>query len=65
MIKRCVEIPQVIMSSDYNFPPKVEMPMFLRRMKFVFQPFEYLEQNAQIYGDTFSQPQKEGTSTVN
>ena len=64
MIKRCVEIPQVIMSSDYNIPPKVEMPMFLRRMKFVFQPFEYLEQNAQIYGDTFSLPQKDGTSTV-
>lgn len=52
------------MTSSYNLPPAVEMPKFLRRMKFVFQPFEYLEQNAQLYGDSFSLPQKDGTSTV-
>ncbi len=40
------------------------MPKFIRRMKFVFQPFQYLEQNAQLYGDTFSLPHKDGTSTV-
>ncbi|MGB3638946.1 MAG: cytochrome P450 [Rivularia sp. (in: cyanobacteria)] len=52
------------MTSSYNLPPAVEMPKFLRRMKFVFQPFEYLEQNAQLYGDSFSLPHKDGTSTV-
>jgi cytochrome P450 len=52
------------MTSSYNLPPTVEMPKFIRRMKFVFQPFEYLEQNAQIYGDTFSLPHKDGSSTV-
>ncbi|MEM6752327.1 MAG: cytochrome P450 [Cyanobacteria bacterium P01_C01_bin.38] len=52
------------MTSSYNLPPAVEMPKFIRRMKFIFQPFEYLEQNARLYGDTFSLPQKDGTSTV-
>jgi cytochrome P450 len=52
------------MTSNCNLPPAVEMPKFLRRMKFVFQPFEYLEQNAQLYGDSFSLPQNDGTSTV-
>ncbi|WP_044291023.1 cytochrome P450 [Rivularia sp. PCC 7116] len=52
------------MTSNYNLPPTVEMPIFLRRMKFIFQPFQYLEQNAQLYGDTFSLPQKDGSSTV-
>ncbi|MEL6457150.1 MAG: cytochrome P450 [Cyanobacteria bacterium J06621_15] len=52
------------MISTYNLPPVVEMPKFIRRMKFVFQPFEYLEQNAQTYGDTFYLPQKDGSSTV-
>ncbi len=52
------------MTSTHNLPPTVKMPKFIRRMKFVFQPFEYLEQNAQTYGDTFSLPQKDGTSTV-
>ncbi|MDY6901817.1 MAG: cytochrome P450, partial [Cyanobacteriota bacterium] len=52
------------MTSTYNLPPAVEMPKFIRRMKFVFQPFEYLEQNAQTYGDTFSLPHKDGSTTV-
>ena len=52
------------MTSTYNLPPAVEMPKFLRRMKFVFQPFEYLEQNAQTYGDSFSIPQKDGSGVV-
>ncbi|MGB3757404.1 MAG: cytochrome P450 [Rivularia sp. (in: cyanobacteria)] len=52
------------MTSNHNLPPTVEMPIFLRRMKFVFQPFEYLEQNAQIYGDTFNLQHKDGSNTV-
>ncbi|MEM7714758.1 MAG: cytochrome P450 [Cyanobacteria bacterium P01_A01_bin.68] len=52
------------MTSTYNLPPAVEMPKFLRRMKFVFQPFEYLEQNAQTYGDSFSILHKDGSCVV-
>ena len=40
------------------------MPIFLRRMKFVFQPLEYLEDFAQAYGDRFSLPTKDGNNTV-
>ena len=43
------------MVSDYNFPPRVETSfLFLRRMKFVFQPIKYLEDFARIYGDCFT-----------
>ena len=52
------------MTSSYNLPPMVEMPKFIRRMKFIFQPFQYLEQNAQLYGDSFSLSYKDGSSTV-
>lgn len=30
------------------------MPVFLRRMKFIFQPLEYVEDFAKIYGDSFT-----------
>ena len=30
------------------------MPIFLRRMKFIFQPLEYVEGFAKIYGDSFA-----------
>ncbi|MEM7578903.1 MAG: cytochrome P450 [Cyanobacteria bacterium P01_A01_bin.80] len=52
------------MTSSYNLPPKVEMPVLLRRMKFVFQPFEYLEQSAQAYGDSFTISSKDGGDVV-
>ncbi len=56
--------PQVIMTSSYNLPPRIEMPVFLRRMKFVFQPLKYLEDFAQAYGDSFSLPNKTGGGVV-
>ncbi|MGB3654596.1 MAG: cytochrome P450 [Rivularia sp. (in: cyanobacteria)] len=52
------------MTSSYNLPPSPEMPILLRRMKFVFQPLEYLEDFAQVYGDRFSLPTKDGNNTV-
>ncbi|MBE9212432.1 cytochrome P450 [Plectonema cf. radiosum LEGE 06105] len=52
------------MTSSYNLPPSGKMPIFLRRMKFVFQPLEYLEDFAQAYGDSFSLPTKDGNNTV-
>ncbi len=52
------------MTSSYNLPPSPEMPILLRRMKFVFQPLEYLEDFAQAYGDRFSLPTKDGNNTV-
>lgn len=53
-----------MMTSSYNLPPSSEMPIFLRRMKFVFQPLQYLEDFAQAYGDSFSLPTKDGNNTV-
>ncbi|MGD1914509.1 MAG: cytochrome P450 [Rivularia sp. (in: cyanobacteria)] len=52
------------MSSNYNLPPKVEMPILLRRIKFVFQPLKYIEDFAQTYGDSFTLPTKDGTGAV-
>ncbi len=42
------------MSAANNLPPGPDMPRFLRRMKFLFQPLEYVEDFAKTYGDTFT-----------
>ncbi len=52
------------MTSSYNLPPSPEMPILLRRMKFVFQPLKYVEDFARAYGDSFSLPTKDGNNTV-
>lgn len=52
------------MSSNYNLPPKIEMPIFLRRIKFVFQPLKYIEDFAGIYGDSFTLQSQDGTMVV-
>ena len=40
------------------------MPIFLRRMKFLFQPLEYVEDFAKAYGDSFSIRGRDGTYGV-
>ena len=52
------------MTSSYNLPPSPEMPILLRRIKFIFQPLKYLDDFAQTYGVSFSLSQKDGTNTV-
>ena len=52
------------MTSDYNFPPKVEMPRLLRRIKFVLQPLKYVDDFALLYGDSFTLPHKNGAGVV-
>ena len=52
------------MTSDYNLPPQVEMPIFLRRMKFVLQPIKYLDDFSRMYGDCFTLPSKADYSVV-
>lgn len=42
------------MKPTYNLPDGPKMPVFLRRMKFVFQPLEYVEDFAKAYGDHFT-----------
>ncbi|ARV58185.1 cytochrome P450 [Nostocales cyanobacterium HT-58-2] len=37
-----------------NLPNGPKMPVFLRRLKFIFQPVEYVEGFAKKYGDTFT-----------
>ncbi len=42
------------MTAIQNFPDGPKMPVFLRRLKFVFQPLEHIEGFAKIYGDNFT-----------
>ena len=42
------------MKPTNNLPDGPNMPIFLRRMKFIFQPLEYVEGFAKIYGDSFA-----------
>lgn len=42
------------MKPTNNLPDGPKMPVFLRRMKFIFQPLEYVEDFAKAYGDSFT-----------
>jgi cytochrome P450 family 110 len=42
------------MKPTNNLPDGPKMPVFLRRMKFIFQPLEYVEDFAKAYGDRFT-----------
>ncbi|MBW4598769.1 MAG: cytochrome P450 [Calothrix sp. FI2-JRJ7] len=49
---------------DTNLPDGPIMPTLLRQMKLVFQPLEYLEDFAKVYGDNFTIKNKSGNHTV-
>ncbi|WP_017316525.1 cytochrome P450 [Mastigocladopsis repens] len=42
------------MRATNNLPDGPKMPVFLRRMKLIFQPLEYAEDFAKEYGDSFT-----------
>ncbi|MEM9927854.1 MAG: cytochrome P450 [Cyanobacteria bacterium P01_D01_bin.50] len=52
------------MTNSYNLPQVVEIPKFIRRMKFLFQPFRYLKDLLQTYGDSFIILIKDGQYVV-
>ncbi|MBR8833515.1 MAG: cytochrome P450 [Stigonema ocellatum SAG 48.90 = DSM 106950] len=52
------------MTTTNNLPHGPTMPIFLRRMKFVFQPLEYVEDFAKAYGDPFSIRGRQGNHAV-
>jgi cytochrome P450 family 110 len=47
-------IPQIFMRTTHHLPDGSKMPGFLRRLKLVFQPLEYVENFAKTYGDNFT-----------
>lgn len=49
---------------DRNLPDGPSMPTLLRQMKLVFQPLEYLEDFAKVYGDNFTIKNKSGNHTI-
>ncbi|MFB2895646.1 hypothetical protein ACE1CI_22295 [Aerosakkonemataceae cyanobacterium BLCC-F50] len=42
------------MTPTHNLPNGPKMPVFLRLIKFVTQPVNYIEDLSKIYGDTFT-----------
>ncbi|MBE9106009.1 cytochrome P450 [Nostoc cf. edaphicum LEGE 07299] len=42
------------MTTTYNLPDGPQMPRWLRMIKFITQPVKYVDDFAQIYGDTFT-----------
>ncbi len=53
------------MTASTNLPEGVtNIPFFLRRMKFVFQPLQYLKDFAQAYGDCFTVWGRDGTPII-
>ncbi len=52
------------MTVSNSLPDGPTMPIFLRRMKFIFQPQEYVEDFAKAYGDNFSIRGRDGTYGV-
>jgi cytochrome P450 family 110 len=52
------------MTATTTLPDGPNMPIFLRRLKFVFRPLEYIEDFAQIYGDTFTLKSPKGNYAV-
>ena len=52
------------MTATKTLPNGPDMPILLRRLKFVFRPLEYIEDFAQIYGDTFTLKSPKGNYAV-
>ncbi len=52
------------MTVTNSLPDGPTMPIFLRRMKFIFQPQEYVEDFAKAYGDSFSIRGRDGSYGV-
>lgn len=52
------------MTVTNSLPDGPTMPIFLRRMKFIFQPQEYVEDFAKAYGDNFSIRRRDGNYSV-
>ncbi|MDF5716587.1 MAG: cytochrome P450 [Rhizonema sp. NSF051] len=52
------------MTATNSLPDGPKMPAFLRRMKFLFQPLEYMEDFAKVYGDNFTIWNRNGPSTI-
>ena len=46
--------PQNSMTTTYNLPDGPEIPRWLRMIKFIGQPVKYVDDFAEIYGDTFT-----------
>lgn len=46
--------PQNSMTTTYNLPDGPQIPRWLRMIKFITQPVKYVDDFAQIYGDTFT-----------
>lgn len=42
------------MTVNYNLPDGPKLPRYLRMIKFITQPVKYIEDFAQVYGDTFT-----------
>ena len=52
------------MKASNSLPDGPKMPKLLRRLKFVFQPIEYVEDFARTYGDMFTIGGFQGTTAV-
>ncbi|GAB1540215.1 cytochrome P450 [Scytonema sp. NUACC21] len=52
------------MQGTYNLPDGPQIPLFVRLMKFIFQPLEYVEGLAKTYGDSFTVWGAKGTPIV-
>ena len=52
------------MTPSHNLPNGPTMPVFLRLIKFITQPIKYLDDFAQIYGDTFTVWGRQNTPIV-
>ncbi|MBW4506722.1 MAG: cytochrome P450 [Scytonematopsis contorta HA4267-MV1] len=52
------------MTATKTLPNGPDMPILLRRLKFVFRPLEYIEDFAKIYGDTFTLKSPKGNYAV-
>lgn len=52
------------MAASNNLPNGPTMPVFLRLIKFITQPTEYLDEFSQIYGDTFTVWGRQNTPIV-
>jgi cytochrome P450 family 110 len=52
------------MRTNKTLPDGPEMPVFLQRMKQIFQPLEYMEKFKKVYGDNFTIKNKSGNHIV-
>jgi len=52
------------MTAINSLPDGPKMPRFLRQMKFLLQPLEYVEDFAKAYGDTFTIRGRDGSHSI-